>query len=151
LDIHKFSCIEFFIMEIPDQWVGALLVGLILLILGQLLLSYRAFYQHKEEIRDFVGTRTENIARSIDNWNVKNENCSIRIDAIYARLESFEGRQDQASKDIWNRTDQMERRFQDNLSRLKKDILVLQTTSELLRKAGLRESEDAYKKQRGDE
>ena len=35
----------------------------------------------------------------------------------------------------------MERRFQDNLSRLKKDILVLQTTSELLRKAGLRESE----------
>lgn len=138
-------------MEIPDQWVGALLVGLVLLVLGQFLLSYRAFYQHKEEVRGFVDAKAETIARSIDNWNIKNENCSIRIDTIYARLESFESKQDQAGKDIWNRTDQMERRLQDNLSRLKKDILVMQTTSELLRKAGLRESEDAYKKQRGDE
>ena len=138
-------------MEIPDQWVGALLVGLVLLVLGQFLLSYRAFYQHKEEVRGFVDAKAETIARSIDHWNIKNENCSIRIDTTYARLESFESKQDQASKDIWNRTDQMERRLQDNLSQLKKDILVLQTTSELLRKAGLRESEDAYKKQRGDE
>ncbi|WP_332448506.1 hypothetical protein [Methanoculleus sp.] len=137
-------------MEIPDQWVGALLVSLIILVLGQFLMSYRAFYQHKEEVRNLMDAKTENIAKSIENWNIKNENCSIRIDTANARLESFESKQDQANKEIWTRMDQVERRLQDRLSHLKEDILVLQTTSEMLKKAGLRESEDTYKKQGGD-
>ncbi|WP_292518411.1 hypothetical protein [Methanoculleus sp.] len=138
-------------MEIPDQLIVTLLIGLLLAVLAQAIMSYRAFYQHKEEVRNHLDTKSENIVKSIENWNIKNENCSIRIDNIYARLESFEGKQEQANKDIWTRTDQMERRLHDELSLLKKDILVLQTTSDLLRKVGLRGSEDTYQKRGGDE
>lgn len=137
-------------MDIPDAWVGALLVSLIVLVLGQFLMSYRAFYQHKEEVRNLVDMKTENIAKSIENWNIKNENCSIRIDTINARLESLENKQDQANKEIWNKADQVERRLLDKLSQLKEELLVLQTTSKMLKNAGLRESEDAYQKQGGD-
>lgn len=138
-------------MVIPDEWVGTFLVGLIILVLGQFFYFLQAFHQHKDEVRNFVEAKTDNIVRSTDNWNIKNENCSIRIENIYARLESFEGKQERANKDIWNRTDQMERRFQDGLSLLKEDILVLQTTSETLEKIGLRGSEETYQKRRGNE
>lgn len=108
-----------------------------------------------ERIRKRPGTlskfQTDDIARSIDTWNIKNENCSIRIDTIYARLESFEGKQERANTDIWNQTDQMERRLQDGLSLLKENILVLQTTVEIVKMAGLSKSDDTYQKQQRDE
>ncbi|NLM31054.1 MAG: hypothetical protein GX216_11675 [Methanomicrobiales archaeon] len=149
-------------MVIPDEWVGTFLAGLIVLVLGQAILSYQAFCNHKEEVRKLIGenkeearnlveAKTDDIARSIDTWNIKNENCSIRIDTIYARLESFEGKQERANTDIWNQTDQMERRLQDGLSLLKENILVLQTTVEIVKIAGLSKSDDTYQKQQRDE
>jgi len=149
LDTHIFSSIEFLTMEIPDQLIVTLLIGLLLAVLAQAILSYRAFYQHKDEVRNHVDAKSENIVKSIENWNIKNENCSIRIENISARLQSFEDKQERANKDIWNRADLMERRIQDDLSQLKKDILVLQTTSELLREIGLRGSDDTYLRQGG--
>ena len=136
-------------MEIPDHLIVTLLVGLLLAVLAQVILSYRAFYQHKNEVRNHVDAKLENTIKSIDNWNIKHENCSIRIDNISARLESFEGKQERVNKDIWSRTDLIERRLQDDLSLLKKDILVLQTTSKLMREIGLYGSDDTYLKQGG--
>ncbi|MDD3622452.1 MAG: hypothetical protein PHQ81_08610 [Methanofollis sp.] len=133
-------------MQIPDQWVGALVVGLIILVLGQLVLSCRAYYQYKDDVRNQIDGKIGNIATSLENLNAKIENCTIRIENIYARLESFENKYDRADKELWNRADQIERRLQDKNSQLKEELLTLQTTSDLLMKAGLAGSEDIYKK-----
>lgn len=138
-------------MQIPDEWVGGLVVGLILLVLGQLVLSWRAYYQYKDEVRDQIDEKIRNIATSLETQNAKIENCNIRIETIYARLESFENKYDQADKELWNRTDQIERRLQDKNSQLREELLALQTTSDLLMKAGLLGSEEIYKKRRGDD
>lgn len=138
-------------MQIPDQWVGALVVGLIILVLGQLVLSCRAYYQYKDDVRNQIDGKIGNIATSLENLNAKIENCTIRIENIYARLESFENKYDRADKELWNRADQIERRLQDKNSQLKEELLTLQTTSDLLMKAGLAGSEDIYKKRRGDD
>ncbi|QYZ80065.1 hypothetical protein E2N92_11825 [Methanofollis formosanus] len=138
-------------MQIPDEWVGALVVGLILLVLGQVVLSWRAYYQYKDEVRDQVDGKIGSLTSSLENLNAKTENCTIRIENIYARLESFESKYDQADRELWNRTDQIERRLQDKNSQLKEELLALQTTSDLLMKAGLLGSEEIYKKRRGDD
>ncbi|QSZ68079.1 hypothetical protein RJ40_11520 [Methanofollis aquaemaris] len=127
------------------------MVGLILLVLGQLVLSWRAYYQYKDEVRDQIDEKIRNIATSLETQNAKIENCNIRIETIYARLESFENKYDQADKELWNRTDQIERRLQDKNSQLREELLALQTTSDLLMKAGLLGSEEIYKKRRGDD
>lgn len=115
------------------------------------MLSYRAFYQHKEEVRNHVDAKSDNIIKSIENWNIKNENCSIRIDTIYARLEALDNKHEQGNREIWARADQIERRLLDKLSQLREELLVLQTTSDMLKKAGLRGSDDTYQKQGRDE
>lgn len=58
-------------MEIPDHLIVTLLVGLLLAVLAQVILSYRAYYQHKDEVRNHVDTKLENTIKSIDNWNIK--------------------------------------------------------------------------------
>jgi hypothetical protein len=151
LDIHIFSRVDPLPMHIPDEWVGALLVGLIILVLGQLVLSCRAYYQYKEEVRDIIDGKIGTFATSLENVNAKIENCNIRIENIYARLESFENKYDLADKELWSRADQIERRLQDKNSQLREELLALRTTSELLMKAGLLGSEGAYKKQRGED
>ncbi|MBP2144842.1 chromosome segregation ATPase [Methanofollis sp. W23] len=109
-------------MQIPDQWVGALVVGLIILVLGQLVLSCRAYYQYKDDVRNQIDGKIGNIATSLENLNAKIENCTIRIENIYARLESFENKYDRADKELWNRADQIERRLQDKNSQLKEEL-----------------------------
>ncbi|MEG3054807.1 MAG: hypothetical protein RQM90_01045 [Methanoculleus sp.] len=136
-------------MEIPDHLIVTLLIGLLLAVLAQAILSYRAFYQHKDEVRNHVDVKLENISRSIENWNIKNETCSIKIENISARLQASEDKQERANENIWNRVDRVEEKIQGDISGLKKDISVLQVTSDVLSEIGRHGSDTTYLEQGG--
>ncbi|MGB4051928.1 MAG: hypothetical protein ACOX8D_11015 [Methanoculleus sp.] len=136
-------------MEIPDHLIVTLLIGLLLAVLAQAILSYRAFYQHKDEVRNHVDAKLENISRSIENWNIKNETCSIKIENISARLQASEDKQERANENIWNRVDRVEEKIQGDISGLKKDISVLQVTSDVLSEIGRHGSDTTYLEQGG--
>ena len=136
-------------MEIPDHLIVTLLIGLLLAVLAQAILSYRAFYQHKDEVRNHVDAKLDNISRSIENWNIKNETCSIKIENISARLQASEDKQERANENIWNRVDRVEEKIQGDISGLKKDISVLQVTSDVLSEIGRHGSDTTYLEQGG--